>query len=247
MYNFIINPKSKKKYLIHSKYGLNILRNYIKILLQRGGNKGCSLSLASGRCRKSLINDGYCIKNSKNRRCIKKKKNKMLKNLSDEFLIKTLIGPVSFRYYEIECKNGSIKKILLLGDFHTPPKEICSDYKEDKNCVDVHNFIINIINKAKKKNKCIDLFIEQPLKRDMGYFLGGTLNYNEIIPVQFNKLFYNCMRHNNYICEWNNLRLHTWDLRFGSEDAFLRNALLLDDCGCSLETSLKYNENEFNL
>ena len=32
MYNYIINPGTKKKYSINSRYGINILRNHINEL-----------------------------------------------------------------------------------------------------------------------------------------------------------------------------------------------------------------------
>ena len=80
MYSQITNPSTGKKVNVYGKFGMNIIKNYIKILNnQVGGAKNkkfCQLNIKTNRCigTNTDPNDGKCIKNPKTSRCKKNEK-----------------------------------------------------------------------------------------------------------------------------------------------------------------------------
>ena len=131
-------------------------------------------------------------------------------------------GPISLYLWDITCPNKSKKKILLIGDEHSNINDIC--VKSNNNCYNLDNFLIKIMKMASKKNKCIDLFLEEKQKKRSGplYLKGGKFNKNSKLLSEIKQTFYNCAHHAIHSpslskkCGYDNLRFHNFDLRFSN-------------------------------
>ena len=203
MYRYIKHPKTNKPHAIMSVNGLNLLKGYVN---QIGGK--CS------KCKKEGHNARSCTSHPRNIRLIIKPKKPAV-------TITSIKGPVSLYLWDITCPNGTNKKILLLGDEHTVIKDTCA--KSNNKCYNIDSFLKQIITMSAKKNKCIDLFLEEKQKKLSAplYLKGGELNKKQQLLHQIRNTFYECAWHagkNPVIqkCAYKNLRFHNFDLRFSN-------------------------------
>jgi len=203
MYRYIKNPKTNENHHINSIQGLKILKNYIN---QTGGGR-CS------ECNKVANKNCTCkIKNLK--LVIKPKRQPKITQIK---------GPISLFLWDIKCPNNTNKKILLLGDEHTLINDTCVN--SNKNCDNIDIFLEKIITRANKKNKCIDIFLEEKQKKKSAplYLKGGEFTKNYKLLNQIKHTFYNCSWHAGFKskagkkCTHKNLRFHNFDLRFSND------------------------------
>ena len=88
-----------------------------------------------------------------------------------------LLGPISYYYYpEVDGR-----KILLLGDWHTPTSKCLNCYNNDA-CMNLNEYLTRIIRQdqvPEKDKKCIDFFMEteyqfsEKQKKDLKYLKSG--------------------------------------------------------------------------
>lgn len=87
-------------------------------------------------------------------------------------------GPVSLFYYNIEELN---KKVILIGDTHTPYK-----FTESDNNIPVDMFIENLIDLCSYNQNCVDIFLEAPMPKDN--ILQTLINESQVDMADFNFL-----------------------------------------------------------
>jgi len=202
MYKYIKNPETNKLYDTTSVEGLMLLKSYITQL--GGSSPDCN---KTGKSKKS---------------CPSEHNIKMIITPKKTAKITQIKGPISLYLWDIICPNNTNKKILLLGDEHTPLDNIC--IKSDNNCDNIDSFLIKIIKLAQKNNKCIDIFLEEKQKQKSApiYLKGGKFTKNKQVLQEVKKTFYNCAHHavstpmTNKKCGYPNLRFHNFDLRFSN-------------------------------
>ena len=123
------------------------------------------------------------------------------------------------------------KKIILLGDVHIPCN--INRLHLNKTSIYVDEFIMDIVDKCKSKNICLDLVIEKPLEKHQfkltgGYYSSDIYKYN-IDTLNFIRNLFNDCAKKNYVSDsienciinddiYDNLRIHNNDIRFKSDD-----------------------------
>lgn len=128
-----------------------------------------------------------------------------------------LAGPEYFTYMVTKLPNGRVKKLIMLGETHTPYHG-CGD---QGSCVTMTDYISKLGNE-----KCIDVFIEDALKTDQGYTQTDTTTYDGPRPDDTNTMV--IMRNFlDKLSEDKRYRVHNWDLR--SADNYGVNFIQLDD------------------
>lgn len=152
MYNYLINPKDNRKIKVTSKQGRYILEKYLKYL-EINNSK-----LATSR----IIHKGGAQGLAEEKR----------PNIN----VNEIIGPSSLYYFNLNI-NGKIKKIILMGDWHNqiPRRKFhrCTSIFYDE-------FILDIIDRLKEKNTCLDFFVEDRVK-------SSQLNSDSIAIGQYRK------------------------------------------------------------
>ena len=156
-------------------------------------------------------------------------------------LLEDIVCLTSLDYFEIDNFDENsesesevndripTKKIILLGDVHIP----CNIKRMylNKTSIYVDEFIMDIVDKCKSKNICLDLVIEKPLEKHQfkltgGYYSSDISKYNIDTLNLIRNLFNDCAI-KNYVSDsiedciinhdiYNNLRVHNNDIRFTS-------------------------------
>lgn len=164
--------------------------------------------------------------------------------------IQKIYGPVSISYLKIPMEDSMDKKIILMGDVHTPlTKKIT---KKNKDSVYYDEYMVNIIKRCEDKNQCVDLYLEKDLTKKQGNIILGGYNsnldkYSNDTLNYIRLLFRNCGRQDykdatitkcnlyNPITEKNekeeisNLRLQNIDLRITEGQKNMANIFLDND------------------
>ena len=146
-------------------------------------------------------------------------------------LIEAIACLSSLDYFEIgesefQINDIPTKKIILLGDVHIP----CNINRRDlnKTSIYVDEFIMDIVDKCKSKNICLDLLIEKTLEKHQSKLTGGF--YSSVIcnsrkdTLNFIRMLFDNCSTKNYISNsikdctidndiYDNLRVHNNDIR----------------------------------
>jgi hypothetical protein len=127
-----------------------------------------------------------------------------------------LAGPELFTYIVIKLPNGRTKKLIIMGETHTPFYG-CGNLGS---CVTMTDYISQLGNQ-----KCIDIFIEDYLKPGQGYLQTDTARYGNApesnISTQVMRKFTKKLSRDK------RFRIQNWDLRMA--DNYGVNFIELDD------------------
>tara|TARA_B110000977_G_scaffold130370_1_gene166229 strand:+ start:590 stop:2746 length:2157 start_codon:yes stop_codon:yes gene_type:complete len=142
-------------------------------------------------------------------------------------IIEFLIGANHVIYYDILLPNGLSKQIILLGESHGKPPKICTDLIDEEKinnlnkCIEIDDFIVNIIEKCSETSQCVDFFNEHELtkgQQDYTILKGGGLTKELNVHDSVYNRFKRCSEHSDPVyskaCEWDNFRSHNFDIRF---------------------------------
>lgn len=180
---------------------------------------------------KDPLTNNFVTINSNLGKSILKKYLNVLKGGSFEIkrpisMINNLLCTTSLYYHEINFPDLPKKNIIIIGDTHIP----CNENSTHSSDIFLDEFIMDIIDKCKNKNLCIDFFYEKPLKPFQfgGYNTSNmfkssfdTLNYIRELFHQCSSINYNspeidgCIieTNNSEFTKYDNLRVHNVDLR----------------------------------
>tara|TARA_Y100000385_G_scaffold267752_1_gene304160 strand:+ start:4992 stop:6965 length:1974 start_codon:yes stop_codon:yes gene_type:complete len=180
---------------------------------------------------KDPLTNNFVTINSNLGKSILKKYLNVLKGGSFEIkrpisMINNLLCTTSLYYHEINFPDLPKKNIIIIGDTHIP----CNENSTHSSDIFLDEFIMDIIDKCKNKNLCIDFFYEKPLKpfqfggyntSNMSNSSLDTLNYIRALFHQCSSINYNSPEIDGCIIETNkseftkydNLRVHNVDLR----------------------------------
>lgn len=118
-----------------------------------------------------------------------------------------LTGPNTFAYLVIDLPNGRQKKIVMMGEDHTP----FSGCGYMGNCVTMINYIM----KLSSVDGCLDVFMEDTPAKDQGY---RQTHYRQKDPPEDYEPSISTLnltrKFTRYISSQPNVRVHNWDLRF---------------------------------
>ena len=141
-------------------------------------------------------------------------------------MINNLLCTTSLYYHEINFRDLPKKNIIIIGDTHIP----CNENSTHISDIFLDEFIMDIIDRCKNKNLCLDFIYEKPLKPFQfgGYNTSNmfnssfdSLNYIRELFHQCSSINYNSPEIDGCIIETNkseftkydNLRVHNVDLR----------------------------------